>query len=78
MSVCPKTGSMEKWFRPLATDDDLSALTKGCWGEFVVSRQQRLLGSFEIAFMRGRRGYLDMDENLVTSRQPVRPQCNPY
>ena len=75
-AVCKATGRIEPWFRPIATEVDYNALRASHWGAFFVCNAPQVLGAHELCYLRGRRGYLTMAENLLTTRQSVRPAAS--
>jgi hypothetical protein len=67
----PTLRVLEPWFRPQLTNDDLVTLQEATHGQYLVATST-FLGYFELAFVRARRNYLNMEENLLTPRCGVR------
>lgn len=69
--LSPTLRVSEPWFRPQLSNDDLVTLQKATHGQYLVAAST-FLGYFELAFVRARRNYLDMEEDLLTPRCGVR------
>ena len=69
--LSPTMRVLEPWFRPQLENDDLVTLQQATHGQYLVAAST-FLGYFELAFVRARRNFLDMEENLLTPRCGVR------